>query len=187
MDIKPVEINTMEINAVEIKTAEIHTVKPRAAKAWSRGTIAGLRRAALALAVVLTLLLAPTAAYAAFTGNVQSQLGVSAAKLVAPAEAATHVNKSCGVGNYWGSANIMVASYGLVAGANYYELRVLDPRGALAFTGDLASSAGKQYSFFGWSANIRGTWTYEIRGYYKVPGTTNSWAGAPLSGTVVCS
>ncbi len=146
-----------------------------------------LRRLGIALAVAFALVLAPSAAYAAFTGNIQSQLGVSAAKLIAPAESATRVKKSCEVENHEGTANIMVSSYGNVPGANYYELEVLDPRGALAFTGDLSTAAGTQYSFGGWGSNIRGTWTYEIRGYYKVPGSKNAWIGAALVGTLTCS
>jgi len=145
-----------------------------------------LRRAAIAVGVVAALVFAPSTAFAAFSGSTQSQLTVSAAKLLAPAASATKVNTSCGVGNWWGSANIMVSSYGNVPGANYYELKVLDPHGAVAFTGDLSSAVGKQYSFLNWSSNIRGTWTYEIRGYYKVPGSTNAWAGSALSGIILC-
>ncbi len=153
----------------------------------SRPRFTLLRRAAVSVAVAAILILAPSAAYAAFTGSSQSQLNVSAAKLVAPDAAATKVNTSCEVGDYWGSVNIIVTSYGTVPWANYYELKVLDPRGDLAFTGGLSSALGKHFSFLGRSSNLRGTWTDEIRGYYKVPGSNNAWTGTPLVGKIVCS
>lgn len=155
-------------------------------KIFRRG-ISPLRGTLIALAVAATLVVAPSAAVAAFSASAQAPMYVSAAKIVAPAAAATSVSTSCSMGQSRSWATFTVNSYGKVAGANYYELKIVNPQGTVAYDGDLSTALGTHFSFVGWTSNVKGTWTYEIRGYYKVPGTANAWAGDPLSGTLVCS
>lgn len=58
----------------------------------------------------------------------------------------------------------------------------------MQFTGDMSKSSGRSYSsgIQSIGGDLSGTWTYQIRGYYKVPNSTNFWAGQPLSGTLNC-
>ncbi|MFW0771966.1 hypothetical protein ACLRGI_02210 [Paenarthrobacter nitroguajacolicus] len=137
------------------------------------------RRALVIVAVVvLGLLAGPTAAVAAFTGSDRATPQFSAASILAPASAS--VTMRCTLGLH---TTVTVNSYGTVANANYYEVKVYDRSGNLEFTGDLSHAAGRTYSS---GIEIIGTWSYEIRGYYKVPGTNNSWTGKPLKGTMTC-
>lgn len=80
---------------------------------------------------------------------------------------------------------ITVTSYASVARANYYDIKLFDPSGDLQRTGDLSTAAGRSYvaDQYQWP----GTWKYEIRAHYKVPGSTNIWSSEPLTGTLNCS
>ncbi|WP_026542346.1 hypothetical protein [Paenarthrobacter nicotinovorans] len=137
-----------------------------------------LRTLVIAAAVVLGLAAAPTAAFAAFTGTAQSAPQFSAASLAAPA--AANVSMACSFGI---RATITVNSFSTVTNANYHDVKIFDRSGNLEFTGDLSKAAGKTYTS---GYEIIGTWSYEIRGYYKVPGTTNTWTGKVLKGSLSC-
>ena len=143
---------------------------------------------AILLAVLLVLMgfsLSP--AHAQFNDTESAGMPVAAAKIQAPAANTVSVTKSCDSFLWLGQAKISVASYPAITYANYYELKVIDPDGVVQFTGDLSKSAGRSYSSGIQTVGaLSGTWTYQIRGYYKVPNSTNSWAGQPLTGTLNC-
>ncbi|ASN19090.1 hypothetical protein [Arthrobacter sp. YN] len=126
-------------------------------------------------------------AHAKFNDTASGVMAVSAAKIPAPAANTVTVTKSCDSFLWFGQAKISVSSFPAVAYANYHELKVIDPDGVVRFTGDLSKASGKSYSSGVQStSNLSGTWTYQIRGYYKVPNSTNAWAGTPLTGTLNC-
>ncbi|MFC8041606.1 hypothetical protein ACFUOZ_19825 [Paenarthrobacter sp. NPDC057355] len=146
------------------------------------------RAPAIFLAVLLVLMgfgLSP--AHARFNDTESAGMAVAAAKIQAPAANTVSVTKSCDSFLWFGQAKISVGSYPTITYANYYELKVIDPEGVVQFTGDMSKSSGRSYSSGVQSVgNLSGTWTYQIRGYYKVPNSTNSWAGQPLTGTLNC-
>jgi len=137
-----------------------------------------LRALVIVAVVVLGLIAGPTAAMAAFSDSERATPQFSAAVIAAPASANATMRCTFGL-----QAVVTVNSYGPVANANYYEVKIYDRSGNLEFTGDLSQSAGRTYSS---GIEIIGTWSYEIRGYYKVPGTNNSWMGKPFKGTMTC-
>ncbi|VXC26008.1 conserved exported hypothetical protein [Arthrobacter sp. 9V] len=137
-----------------------------------------LRALVIVAVVVLGLIAGPTAAVAAFTDGEAAAPQFSAASIQAPVTAS--VTMKCTLGLH---TAVTVNSYGPVVNANYYEIKVYDRSGNLEFTGDLSQAAGRTYSS---GIEIIGTWSYEIRGYYKVPGTNNSWTGKPFKGTMTC-
>ncbi|UKA50524.1 hypothetical protein LFT48_02980 [Arthrobacter sp. FW305-123] len=137
-----------------------------------------LRALVIVAVVVLGLIAGPTAAVAALTDNERATPQFSAAIIPAPATASVTMRCTFGL-----QTVVTVNSYGAVANANYYEVKVYDRSGNLEFTGDLSHAAGRTYSS---GIEIIGTWSYEVRGYYKVPGSSNSWSGKPLKGTMTC-
>ncbi|GAA2870134.1 hypothetical protein [Paenarthrobacter ilicis] len=140
--------------------------------------ISFLRILVIIAVVLLGLVAAPAAAFAAFTGSDRATPQFSAASLAAPA--AANVTMSCSFGL---RTTVTVNSFSTVANANYHEIKIYDRAGSLEFTGDLSKAAGKTYTS---GIEIIGTWTYEIRGYYKVPGTSNAWTGKVLKGSMSC-
>ncbi|WP_416418020.1 hypothetical protein [Paenarthrobacter aromaticivorans] len=130
-------------------------------------------------AVAVSMMTAPAAALAAFSTTENATPQFSAMRLVAPTTADVVV--TCTANG--AKVAVDVNSFAEVPGANYHEIKLYSPSGTLEFTGDLSKSAGKSYK-----SGIQpvGTWTYEIRGYYKVPGTTNKWKGSALTGTLTC-
>ncbi|RAM37301.1 hypothetical protein [Arthrobacter globiformis] len=143
----------------------------------------GLWRVLTTLTVLsLAMSMIPTAAIAAFSSTRQAAAQHSAATITAPAAAGTTVTMSC----YYGiRATVTVEAYSKAPNANYHEIKLYNRNKALEFTGDLSQAEGRTYTS---GLELIGTWTYEIRGYYKVPNSTNTWAGAePLKGTLTCS
>jgi hypothetical protein len=53
---------------------------------------------------------------------------------------------------------------------------IWDRSGNLEFTGDLSKTTTRGYTL---RLKLIGTWTYEIRGFDKVPGIPNTWTGNP--------
>ncbi|WP_429390149.1 SipW-dependent-type signal peptide-containing protein [Paenarthrobacter sp. TE4293] len=137
-----------------------------------------LRALVIAVAVLLGLVAAPSAAFAAFTDTARANPQFSTASLAAPA--AANVTMTCSFGI---RATVTVNSFSTVANANYHDIKIFDRSGNLEFTGDLSKAAGKTYTS---GYEVIGTWTYEIRGYYKVPGTSNTWTGKVLKGNLSC-
>ncbi|WP_284974110.1 hypothetical protein [Arthrobacter sp. efr-133-TYG-104] len=137
------------------------------------------RLAAIGVAVVVALFAAPAAALAAFTTSDAANPQYSAARLAAPASA--NVSMSCTANNR--RATVTVNSFSTVTYANYHEIKVYNRSHVLEFTGDLSTAAGKTYTS---GIETIGTWTYEIRGYYKIPGTSRMWTGTALTGSLVC-
>ncbi|MFI2565536.1 hypothetical protein [Paenarthrobacter sp. NPDC018779] len=126
-------------------------------------------------------------AHAKFNDTETAATAVTAARIPAPAANTVTVTKSCDTFLWFGQVKISVGTYANVAFANYHELKIIDPDGVVQFTGDLSKTAGKSYNSGVQNAsNLTGTWTYQIRGYYKVPNSTNSWTGQPLTGTLSC-
>lgn len=145
------------------------------------------RRGTAVLVIALSLSALPVVAQAGFTGTTDKQLPVSAAKLSAPAAADTNATMSCSGKSGQGRTTISVVRYGAVAGANNYELTVINPDGRIVFTGDLSRPSGREFtSATGPSWKPGSTWTYEIRGTYEVRGTGNVWSGTPLRGRLAC-
>ncbi|MCF3137762.1 SipW-dependent-type signal peptide-containing protein [Paenarthrobacter sp. AR 02] len=137
-----------------------------------------LRTLVIAAVVALGLIAAPTAAFAAFTDVERATPQYTAASLAVPA--AANVTMTCSFGI---RATVTVNSFSTVANANYHDIKIFDRSGNLEFTGDLSKAAGKTYTS---GYEVIGTWTYEIRGYYKVPGSTNTWTGKVLKGSLSC-
>jgi predicted ribosomally synthesized peptide with SipW-like signal peptide len=137
-----------------------------------------LRTLVIAAVVLLGLIAAPTAAFAAFTDTERATPQFTAASLAAPANASVSMTCSFGI-----RATVTVNSFSTVTNANYHDIKIFDRSGNLEFTGDLSKTAGKTYTS---GYEVIGTWSYEIRGYYKVPGTTNTWTGKTLKGTLSC-
>ncbi|WP_159704999.1 SipW-dependent-type signal peptide-containing protein [Arthrobacter sp. 18067] len=137
-----------------------------------------LRTLVIAAVVLLGLIAAPTAAFAAFTDTERATPQFSAASLAAPA--AANVTMSCSFGI---RATVTVNSFSAVTNANYHDVKIFDRSGNLEFTGDLSKASGKSYTS---GYEVIGTWSYEIRGYYKVPGTSNTWTGKVLKGNLSC-
>lgn len=146
-------------------------------------------RRTLAAAILLLLALAgaPAAAVAAFTGTGSAAPRYSAASLPAPSAAATNVTFVCLRHGNDITATITVVAYGTVPQANYHQITITPPTGAVV-TGDLSQLTGRTFAY-AFSRKDSGPveWTYEIQGQYKVPGTTNVWSGTPLAGTLTCN
>jgi hypothetical protein len=130
-------------------------------------------------AVALSMMAGPAAALAAFSDAEDASSQYSAMRLLAPTGA--DVVMTCTANG--AKVAVDVNSFAEVPGANYHEIKLYNPSGTLEFTGDLSKNAGKSYKS---GIQSVGTWTYEIRGYYKVPGTTNTWKGSALTGTLTC-
>jgi hypothetical protein len=148
------------------------------------------RRLVVVLLLVLSLFNVPATAQAAFTGKTSNALSIGAAKLIAPAAAATTVTGTCS--RYQQNSRqltITAVSYGKVSHATAYEFTVTNPGGTVVHTGDPATAAGRQYSQVGDRSAMSGTWRWQLRGKYQIPGTTNVWTGQPLSGqlNIVCN
>ncbi|MEI2277436.1 hypothetical protein OHC50_08160 [Paenarthrobacter ilicis] len=143
---------------------------------------------AIILAAVLLLMgVQVSPAHAKFNDTETGAMAVAAAKLTAPAANTVTVTKSCDSFLWWSQAKISVGAFAAVPYANYHELKIIDPDGVVQFTGDLSKTNGKAYnSGYQSAGSLSGTWTYQIRGYYKVPNSTNAWIGQPLTGTLNC-
>jgi hypothetical protein len=125
----------------------------------------------------------PIAAHASFSSLAQASQRVTAGSMTPPASAA--VNMKCDDRFlFWVKPKFTVTSYAPVTRANYYDVKLFDPSANLQHTGDLSTAAGKAYvsDQYQWV----GTWKYEIRAHYKVPGSTNIWSSEPLAGTLNC-
>lgn len=123
------------------------------------------------------------AAHAAFTASAAARVTVSTGILEAPTPAKTGVTATCTGKNKKHQLDIAVGTFVPVAGANYHSLTITGPGGVIESSADLTTTAGRSYSD---SKASEGTWTWEIRGDYRVPNTTNVWKGKPLKGAVVC-
>lgn len=143
--------------------------------------------AAILAAVLLLMGVQISPAHAKFSDTETGVMAVSAARIPAPAANTVPVTKSCDSLLWWGQAKISVGSSPAASYANYHEMKIIDPDGVVQFTGDLSKTSGRSYtSGIQTVSNLSGTWTYQIRGYYKVPNSTNAWAGQPLTGTLNC-
>jgi predicted ribosomally synthesized peptide with SipW-like signal peptide len=151
-------------------------VRPRNTQRWTQ--ICGAL-------VFFVLFLTSAPAHAAFSDIETASQKVSTGTLPTPVSAA--VTMTCQ--DLWiiVRPKVAVGSYTATASrANYYEIKLFDPSGDLETTGDITKAAAAQpYTYTaGWQG--RGIWRYEIRAYYKVPGSTNAWSSAPLTGTLTC-
>lgn len=70
--------------------------------------------------------------------------------------------------------------------ANAHTLTITAPGNAVLGTMEVRP-AGATYEYKIHPNQTTQTLTWELRGLYKVPGTTNTWTGKPLSGTVRCT
>lgn len=134
------------------------------------------------MAVGAVLILTPGIAQASFVSGTQSHMGTSTLTLTAPAKTGTSVDASCSHSRSGYVLSIQINSLAAVPGANAYQLTVRSPAGAES-KADVGTKNGTVYQ---WSSTGSGTWTYEIRGQYKVPGTSNVWTGLPLTDYVTC-
>jgi hypothetical protein len=127
------------------------------------------------------------AANASFTSAGQASTSYSAATIPVPAAGSFPVSASCTKLTGLFTVSITVTGTAAVQYANYLELVVLDPYGAVQFTGDLGSQSGRTYSAVVGNSAGHGTWTYEIFAKYKVPNSTNIWTGQPLARNLTCN
>lgn len=137
-----------------------------------------LRILLILAAVIMGMVAAPAAALAVLTGSDRAATQYTAASI--PAPAAANVTMTC---QYGTRATVTVKSYSAATYANYHDIKIFNRSGTLEFTGDLSKTTGKTYTS---GYEVIGTWTYEIRGYYKVPGTSSVWTGKVLKGTLTC-
>jgi hypothetical protein len=143
-----------------------------------------LLRSFSTLIVGIALLAVPAvAAHAAFTASAAARVTVSTGILAAPDAAKTAVTATCTGKNKKHQLGIAVGTFVPVTGANYHSLTIKDPDGVIEKTADLTTTAGRSYSD---PKAATGTWTWEIRGDYRVPNTTNVWTGKTLKGTIYC-
>ena len=140
-------------------------------------------RAAVVLALTLTLLGIPAIAQAAFTAYAGATMPVSTATIPAPT---TAVTATCQTQSQT-TVKIDVGTYTRVPYANRHEIVLHDPAGVVKVTKSLLGADGGDITFTNPYGQSKGTWRYELRGYYDVPGTANTWTGAPQSGTVTCT
>ncbi|GLB67900.1 hypothetical protein [Arthrobacter mangrovi] len=136
-------------------------------------------RAAVVLALTLTLLGIPAMAQAAFTAYAGAAMPVSTATIPAPTTAVTVICQA-------GTVSIDVSPYTPVAFANRHEIQLFDVNNKLIQKKNLLGPDGGDIQLSGGRGQYSG-WKFELRGYYDVPGTTNTWTGAPLPGTVTCT
>lgn len=137
--------------------------------------------AALVLVFVTSI---PLAAHASFSASTQASQKVTTGAMPPPASAAVSMNCDDRVFLFFVKPRITVTSYAPVARANYYDIKIYDPSGNLQYTGNLGTEAGKSYTADQYK--FVGTWRYEIRAHYKVPGSTNIWSSVPFPGTLNC-
>lgn len=142
-----------------------------------------LRSLASLIVGAVLICLPAVAANAAFTASAAARATVSTHLLAAPEPAQTTVRSSCTGKNKKHQLDITVGNFTPVPGANYHSLTIRDPDGVIQQSADLTTTDGRSYT--DQRAN-KGIWTYEIRGDYRVPGTTNIWKGDSLRGTVTC-
>ena len=141
-------------------------------------------RAAVVLALTLTLLGIPAMAQAAFTAYAGAAMPVGTATIPAPATAVTAI---CHTPSQT-TVTIDVGAYTPVRFANRHEIRLYFKNETVPRqTKSLLGADGGDITLTGPSGQFKGEWRYELRGYYDVPGTANTWTGAPQSGTVTCS
>lgn len=140
--------------------------------------------AALVLLFGLTTGAAP--AHAAFNDTESASQKVSTGTLPAPTSAA--VSMTCQEFLFFVRPKVTVSSYTSPASrANYYEIKLFDPSGDMETSGDISKTSSAQpYTYTGSWQGRNVTWRYEIRGYYKVPGSTNAWSSTPLTGNLTC-
>ncbi len=143
-------------------------------------------RPVCAALILLTLLWAPSAANAAFTSTQQASQAVSTETILPPATAS--VSMTCDNRFlWWARSKITVTSYAsATARANYYDIRIFKPSGDLAATAEITKVSASPYTYTS-GIEVIGTWKYEIRAYYKVPGSTNIWSSQALTGTLNCT
>ena len=137
------------------------------------------RAVATSAAVAGSCLMAPAGAFAAFSDTRSEAPHYSALRITAPAAADVHMTCS----TFGLKATVVVNSFDQVPRTNYHEIKLYNRSGALEFTGDLSKSSGRTYTS---GIQLVGTWTYEIHLYNKVPGTSNAWKGAALTGALTC-
>ncbi|WP_104061740.1 hypothetical protein [Arthrobacter sp. 4R501] len=140
----------------------------------------------LALCLLLGLTLAP-AANAAFTGNGGAATSYSTASIPMPSAASFPASASCSKVSGLYNVSISITGTGNVQYANYYEMVVRNPAGAVQFTGNLSNPLERTYTTQVSVGAGKGNWIYEIRAKYKVPSTTNVWSGQPLARTLICN
>ncbi|WP_336711256.1 hypothetical protein [Arthrobacter sp. USHLN218] len=140
-------------------------------------------RAAVVLALTLTLLGIPAMAQAAFTAYAGAATPVSTATIPAPT---TAVAATCQTQSQT-TVKIDVGAYTRMPFANRHEIVLYDPAGAVKQTKSLLGADGGDITLTNPYGQSKGTWRYELRGYYDVPGTANTWTGAARTGTVTCT
>ncbi|WP_262103476.1 hypothetical protein [Arthrobacter sp. Marseille-P9274] len=136
-------------------------------------------RAAVVLALTLTLLGVPAMAQAAFTAYAGATTSVSTATIQKPSPTVTVVCQA-------GTVSIDVGPYTPVAFANRHEIQLFDVNKKLIQKKSLLGPDGGDIQLSGGRGQYNG-WKFELSGFYDVPGTTNTWTGTALIGTVVCT
>jgi hypothetical protein len=148
---------------------------------------AAARAVGIAVMIGLGLLLAP-AANAAFIGTHSVSTAYSTATIPVPAAASFPVTASCTkVANTTTVSVTATGAYpgpGTVEYANYYELVVRNPAGAVQFTGDLNSPLGRSYTGSAIGGGL--TWKYEIRAK-RIVNPSNTWSSQPLIRNATCN
>ncbi|MDI3193569.1 hypothetical protein QK290_05180 [Pseudarthrobacter sp. AL07] len=130
--------------------------------------------------LLVGLILAP-AANAAFSGSTSAAASISTATLGIPSTSA-----GCTRNPSYYSVAISLGPEA-VAYANYVDLKVTNPSGAVVFWGDLSSLPGGTYTATPKINDGKGAWTYEVQAQYRAPGSATVWNGPRVQGTFICN
>lgn len=133
--------------------------------------------------LALALVAVPGVAQAAFSASASAKATASTYVIPAPDPRSMVVAATCVAQNKnWDILVVGVTSFSPVPRANSHRLTVTDPGGTIQ-SDSAVSTAGGSYTN---KIAAGGTWTYEIRAEYRVPGSTTVWTGKALTGTVMC-
>ncbi|MFH5878574.1 hypothetical protein [Arthrobacter sp. NA-172] len=135
-------------------------------------------RVAAVLAAAAVLIFAPGIAQAAFKSSTSGSTSASTLKLATPT--ASQVTSTCN------NSTLVITLKTPVTGANYHQLIVKDKSSAVVYTGDLNTSNHWTYTLNNTYNGQNGNYTFQIRGQYHVPSSSNIWTGSPYTKIIGC-
>jgi hypothetical protein len=137
-----------------------------------------LGRVAAVLAAAAVLVFAPGIAQAAFNSSASGSTSLSTLTLTTPT--ASQVTSTCN------NNTLVITLKTPVTGANYHQLIVKDKNSQVVYTGNLNAANNWKYTLNNTYNGQNGNFTFEIRGQYRVPSTSNIWTGSPYTKTIGC-
>lgn len=129
------------------------------------------------LTLTFSVVVAPGIAQAAFVAKAPAQMVASTLTLATPA--ASSISVSCT--NAWMAYYIGVGVGAIAERANAVEITFFAPDGSKSQPRIL------QQGSYGYWADSKGQWKYEVRAVYDVPNSSNLWRSpGALTGTFTC-